>query len=319
MQVAVGGKGLTLRLPPLALLLTLIVGLGSYHIAESRAAMARQEQANQLAQLEERNSELERKLSEEKKESQQMLALAESRSEELWSELASRDRELQKIWRIVGVQPSNPSRRGSNRRYSQLASRGGSSKVASTKVKVQYQELLTEFRESEENLKTLAVAAKDYRRARVEAYRARLASITPSIRPCRGELTSEFGNRVHPVYGIGRFHGGCDFTAPHGTDIHSTAAGTVVHADWLGGYGRTVEIDHGRGVKTLYAHCSELKVKKGEKVEKGQLIGLVGTTGLSSGPHCHYEVRKNNKQIDPKPYLPSADVEEEAPQPIAKL
>lgn len=319
MQVAVAGKGLTFTLPPLALLLALIVGLGCYHIAETKATRAQKRQIETVTRLEERNQELERQLSEEKKESKRMQALAESRSEELWSELASRDRELKKIWRIVGVQPSTPSRRGLSRRYTQLASRGASSRATSTAVKVKYQDLLSEFRESEEDLRSLADAAKEYRRAKVEAYRAKLASITPSIRPCRGELTSGFGNRVHPVYGTGRFHGGCDFTAPYGTEIYCTAGGTVVHADWLGGYGRTVEIDHGRGVKTLYAHCSELKVKKGQKVEKGQLIGLVGTSGLSSGPHCHYEVRKNNKQIDPKPYLSAPPTEKEGSRPIAKL
>lgn len=138
---------------------------------------------------------------------------------------------------------------------------------------------------------------------KVEEYRRELASRTPSIAPCEGELTSDFGNRIHPVYGYGRFHGGCDFTTPHGTPIKATAAGTVVHSDWLGGYGKVIEIDHGNGLKTLYAHCSELEVSKGTKVEKGQMIAKVGTTGLSSGPHCHYEVRRGEKRIDPKAFL----------------
>lgn len=314
MQLVVAGKGLTLRFPPLALLLVFVLGFACYEFANSQALSVQQQQAEKVANLERRNKQLERSLTAKEREHEQMVSLADSRSEELWSELASRDRELQKLWRIVGAKPTSISRRGL-RRHSLLGSRSGNASPDQQAVKVQYHHLINKFQDSGDELESLTEAAKEYRRAKVAAYRKKLANITPSIWPCDGEMTSGFGNRVHPVYGIGRFHSGCDFTAPYGTEIRSTAAGTVVHADWLGGYGKTVEIDHGRGLKTLYAHCSELKVKEGEKVAKGQLIGLVGTTGLSSGPHCHYEVHKNKKQIDPKPYL----AQKEAPRPIAKL
>lgn len=315
LQVVLGGKGLTLRLPPVALLLVVVLGFASYEVANSRALSLQQRQAEKVAKLEHRNEMLERSLSEKEKEREQMVALADSRSEELWSELHSRDRELQRLWRIVGAKPTSVNRKGQNRRHALVASRSGKIGKASLDVKVQYHHLLNEFQETGKELESLTTAAKAYRQAKVEEYRRKLASVTPSIWPCDGEMTSGFGPRVHPVYGIGRLHAGCDFTTPHGTNIRATAAGTVVHSDWLGGYGKTIEIDHGRGLKTLYAHCSELKVKKGDKVQKGQLIGQVGTTGLSSGPHCHYEVHKNKKPIDPTPYL----VQKDAPRPVAKL
>jgi len=116
-------------------------------------------------------------------------------------------------------------------------------------------------------------------------------------------MTSPFGPRIHPIFGVGRDHNGCDFTTPEGTIIFATARGKVTHSDWLGGYGQVVEIDHGFGYTTLYAHCAELKVKKGQNVLRGQAIATVGMTGLTSGPHCHYEVHLKGKPIDPKDFL----------------
>jgi murein DD-endopeptidase MepM/ murein hydrolase activator NlpD len=130
--------------------------------------------------------------------------------------------------------------------------------------------------------------------------RARSLPLGP---PCVGPMTSPFGPRVHPIYGIGRPHLGCDFTVPEGTPIRATADGKVTHADWLGGYGQVVEVEHGFGVKTLFAHCSRLKVAKGQSVRRGDWIADVGVTGLASGPHCHYEVHLGGRPIDPGPFL----------------
>jgi murein DD-endopeptidase MepM/ murein hydrolase activator NlpD len=133
---------------------------------------------------------------------------------------------------------------------------------------------------------------------------ARRLRHTPRGAPCQGEMTSPFGHRTHPVYGTGRHHNGCDFTTDEGTKIFATADGKVVTSDWLGGYGQAVEIDHGSGLKTLYAHCSRLQVKKGQTVRRGDWIACVGMTGLASGPHCHYEVHLQGKPVDPQTYLP---------------
>jgi len=298
------GKGVHFSVPPVLLVLLLLCGLCSYKIANTELVSEKQRQASKIAELEQQRAQLESLLAHKEKERNQMVALAEARSKELWSELDARDKEISRLWKIVGKKPvaSKLATRGTKPRKSLSASRSGHRRNGLA-VKVDYTQLAKEFEASEEEMASLSRAARAYRQRKVEEYKKKLASRTPSIRPCKGELTSDFGNRIHPVYGYGRFHGGCDFTTPHGTPIRATAAGVVCHADWLGGYGKVVEIDHGNGLKTLYAHCSELSVKEGQQVEKGQAIAKVGTTGLSSGPHCHYEVRRGEKQIDPKEFF----------------
>lgn len=123
------------------------------------------------------------------------------------------------------------------------------------------------------------------------------------IHPVRGQLTSRFGMRTHPIYGIRKMHTGIDISAPQGTTIRASAGGTVVFAGWWGGYGKVVIIDHGGGISTLYAHCSSIYVSEGQKVSQGEVIAAVGSTGLSTGPHLHFEVRKNGKPVDPLGYL----------------
>jgi murein DD-endopeptidase MepM/ murein hydrolase activator NlpD len=313
-RLLLGGKGVTFSIPPVLIVLVLLCGFSTYKLANTQALSEQQRQASKIADLEFKNEQLQSFLDHKERERGQMVSLAEARSKELWTELEDRDQEISRLWKIVGEKPAMAVQRSSRTRMSLVGSRGGERRTALA-VKVGYSELSNEFEQKEKEVESLSKAAQAYRQRKVDAYRAEKASRTPSIWPCKGELTSKFGNRIHPVYGYGRFHGGCDFTTPYGTSIQATAAGVVSHADWLGGYGKVVEIDHGNGLKTLYAHCSELSVKKGQKVKKGQSIAQVGTTGLSSGPHCHYEVRRGNKQIDPSPYLKQKD----APKPIAKL
>jgi len=107
---------------------------------------------------------------------------------------------------------------------------------------------------------------------------------------------------VDPVYHIRRFHEGMDFSAPVGTDIYATGNGVVTFAGWRQGYGETVEIDHGFGYSTRYAHCHKLFARTGKKVKRGDVIALVGNTGKSTGPHVHYEVHYNGRPIDPRNY-----------------
>ncbi len=122
-------------------------------------------------------------------------------------------------------------------------------------------------------------------------------------RPLSGPITSPFGMRYHPILKQRRMHTGTDYAAPYGTPIRAAESGIVTHADWLGGYGKAVIIMHGKGVSTLYAHMSEIKVARGQRVERGQVIGLVGSTGLSTGPHLHFEVRIDGEPRDPEQYL----------------
>lgn len=129
----------------------------------------------------------------------------------------------------------------------------------------------------------------------------------PSGWPVQGaEITDGFGPRWSPFGRGWQFHDGVDLAQDYWTPVYATGAGTVVYADWLdGGYGKCVIIDHGYGYRTLYAHLQDWNVSEGEQVSRGDLIGWVGSTGLSTGPHLHYEVLLNGVAVDPEPYLES--------------
>ena len=124
------------------------------------------------------------------------------------------------------------------------------------------------------------------------------------IWPLRGRLTSLFGPRTHPIYGTPDFHTGIDLAVPEGTPVHAAAPGTVIWADTKGGYGLLVIIDHGNGYTSYYGHLSRILVRVGQFVEVGQVVALSGNTGLSTGPHLHFEVRKSGEPINPLPLLP---------------
>ncbi len=121
----------------------------------------------------------------------------------------------------------------------------------------------------------------------------------PFIRPVNGHIVSGFGYRVHPIFRRVKFHYGVDISSPSGTPIRAAADGVVVFSGWRRAYGKTVIVDHGNGLATLYAHCSRLLVSEGEVVKQGQVIALVGSTGLSTGPHLHFEVRHYGEPINP--------------------
>ncbi len=123
------------------------------------------------------------------------------------------------------------------------------------------------------------------------------------FRPVPGRADSFFGPRVHPIYGTVKMHNGLDMDGPMGQPIVAFASGRVIFAGVKGGYGNAVMIDHGGGMVTLYAHQSRLAVKVGQRVEGGQVIGYVGSTGLSTGPHLHFEVRIDGRPVDPMKYL----------------
>lgn len=121
--------------------------------------------------------------------------------------------------------------------------------------------------------------------------------------PCSGPITSPFGYRIHPIFGTQIYHSGMDIGVPEGTPIHAADAGTVIEADWIGGYGNAVIIDHGNGLQTVYAHNSSLAVSAGQSVSKGEVIAYAGQTGYATGPHCHFEVRVSGEPTDPMGYL----------------
>ncbi|NLH99101.1 MAG: peptidoglycan DD-metalloendopeptidase family protein [Chthonomonadales bacterium] len=164
-----------------------------------------------------------------------------------------------------------------------------------------------ERRDLEEALDVLEEASRDIT-ARIRALQrtpsGRARMLRPwtgrFIRPVPGPVTSSFGMRFHPILRRARMHNGVDFGASYGTTIRAAAGGQVIMASYMRGYGNTVIIDHGGGVTTLYAHCSALLVAEGHIVTQGQAVARVGSTGLSTGPHLHFEVRHNGTPVNPR-------------------
>ncbi len=130
-----------------------------------------------------------------------------------------------------------------------------------------------------------------------------LFAAVPALKPIDGKITSTFGKRLHPVYRRVLFHEGIDFSAKTGTNVYAPGNGVVISTGYNFGYGKKIVIDHGFGYKTVYAHLSRSLVRKGQKVTRGDVIALSGNTGISTGPHLHYEVHKNNRKINPSAYF----------------
>ena len=155
--------------------------------------------------------------------------------------------------------------------------------------------------------KQVFVQAKSYDEvAKMAMNKEKMIASMPSIMPVSNNdlkrTASGWGMRIHPIYKIPRFHYGMDFTAATGTDVFATGIGVVKSASRETGYGNTVVIDHGYGYETFYAHLSRLNVQVGQKVNRGDVIGFVGSTGTSTAPHLHYEVSKNGTKVNPQNY-----------------
>jgi murein DD-endopeptidase MepM/ murein hydrolase activator NlpD len=147
------------------------------------------------------------------------------------------------------------------------------------------------------------VRSAEEARESIASHATRLAA-TPGIMPVHGPVSSPFAaERFDPVVHVVRPHEGIDLAAPAGTPIAAPAAGVVVGVQWEEGYGNYVTIDHGYGVVTRYAHCSRILVVRGQHVQRGQKIALVGSTGEATGPHLHYEVWINGHAVDPKGFM----------------
>lgn len=132
----------------------------------------------------------------------------------------------------------------------------------------------------------------------------------PSRMPVDGaRMSSSFGMRTHPVLGVRRGHKGIDLAAPTGTPVYATADGIVGRADWFSSYGLYISIDHGADLETRYAHLSRLAVAAGDTVQAGDVIGYVGSTGRSTGPHLHYEVRVDGVAVNPIPYMKETEAQ----------
>ena len=153
--------------------------------------------------------------------------------------------------------------------------------------------------------------------------KSKMLAAMPAIQPISNKelnrLASGFGMRMHPILKTRRMHTGCDFAAPRGTLVNATGDGKVITVKKsFGGYGNEIEIDHGYGFITKYAHLHEFKVKVGQRVKRGECIGLVGNTGRSTAPHLHYEIIKDGKKIDPVHYF-YKDINEEEYEKLLEL
>jgi len=165
-----------------------------------------------------------------------------------------------------------------------------------TQEKSQYEKALDELEELSERLTQII---KDLQAK--QSYKA--GGPINMIWPVRAKVTSPYGMRKHPITKTYRMHSGIDLGAGRGTNILAAESGVVLHSGLLGGYGKCIIIDHGNGISTLYGHCDSLLVSVGQTVQKGFIIGKVGSTGLSTGPHLHFEVRVNGATKDPMAYL----------------
>jgi murein DD-endopeptidase MepM/ murein hydrolase activator NlpD len=154
-------------------------------------------------------------------------------------------------------------------------------------------------RDDAQHLQRVAMRVLNLRRMASIAHERMLAAI-PSLNPVGGGIAASFGWRTNPWP---EFHKGLDLEANYGTPVHATAAGTVASAGWDGGFGLKVDIDHGNGYHTWYAHLSRAQVNPGQRVTKGQLIALSGSSGSSTGPHLHYQLMLDGQPIDPQPFL----------------
>jgi len=128
-------------------------------------------------------------------------------------------------------------------------------------------------------------------------------NIRPSLWPVEGVIMSSFGSRTDPFSGEGAIHTGVDLQAPMGTPVHAAADGIVIFAEWSGGYGRLVKVDHGNGLQTYYGHMSRLEVVTGQEIRRGDVLGFSGSSGRATSPHLHYEVRMGGTPVNPYQFL----------------
>jgi murein DD-endopeptidase MepM/ murein hydrolase activator NlpD len=174
------------------------------------------------------------------------------------------------------------------------------------RVKSQKELQEQELRELQQDSSSIATLLEDEWRRRQQIWHELYKGRVPMPgwagvwkRPVPQRITSGFGPRFHPILGYARMHTGIDFAAPLGTPIAAAADGDVVWASWRGGYGRCIILLHGGGISTLYAHCSDITVFVGQKVKCREVIGYTGTTGLSTGPHLHFEMRRFGHPVNP--------------------
>ena len=280
--------------------LLLLVGTSIYSIYSMTSLQAQNElYRNQMKLVEQRMDDLVRKSQMVDKLSEQMQSMVNGN-----------------LSQTPATQDSLQNGQGGASTVPDIASNGGGSRPVSDKVHTPGQ-LLNEMVALDNKLNHQIKKMIDLRSAAMTNLAgtvmpaglgistASTGSVTPDIWPVSGVVSSHFGFRISPG-GIGStYHEGLDIASSYGNPVHATANGRITQAGWVKGYGYLVEIDHGNGIKTRYGHNSAILVSVGDQVVEGQTISLIGSTGNSTGPHCHYEVRVNGEAVDPTLFLPA--------------
>ena len=229
-------------------------------------------------------------------EQQTKLQTIDKQADALATQLKTVQKENAEIKRLIGAD------RGGRKQHAFVTPPGAARGANFTAVQTRLRELARASdatRADAQRLQRLAMRVLNLRRMASIAHERMLAAI-PSLNPVGGGIAASFGWRTNPWP---EFHKGLDLEANYGTPVHATAAGTVASASWDGGFGLKVDIDHGNGYHTWYAHLSRASVAEGQRVTKGQLIALSGSSGESTGPHLHYQLMYQGQPIDPMPFL----------------
>jgi murein DD-endopeptidase MepM/ murein hydrolase activator NlpD len=242
-------------------------------------------------------------LAENRQQQEHILFLARQTTEleKQLAEIQALDTSIRTMMRLAPLAQASTAARPtggqSTTREAHLSTVSRGTSLAATIIRTQQsiEEIKEAIPETEDSLEDLE--------RKVELQRRREAA-TPSRWPTSGDVTSGFGRRRSPFGGSWEFHEGIDIAASRGASVFAAANGVVRVAGWNGGFGNAVFIDHGFGISTVYAHLHRINVRVGQQVTKGQLIGLVGSTGRSTGPHLHYEVRVNGQAVNPMRFLP---------------
>ncbi|MFH1453204.1 MAG: M23 family metallopeptidase, partial [Armatimonadota bacterium] len=224
--------------------------------------------------------------------------LLEKQNEEILKELEEVKDGENKIKKIIGIKPSKKTySTNKDKKVSITSSRRGLEPAElEAKLKLIQEELKTAKKE-QSSLKNHAIK---YRTKKEKEKILKKLSAIPSRWPADGYVSSEYGWRTHPLYGGSHFHTGIDIIAPYGSSLYATASGVVIKSGYDGGYGYTVEIDHGNGYRTLYAHCSSILAGYGQRGDKGQAIARIGSSGTATGAHVHYEVKRSGERTNPR-------------------
>ena len=229
-------------------------------------------------------------------EQQTQLRSIDKQADALARQLRDVQKENAEIKRLIGAD------RGGHKQHVFVAVPGAASAADFAAVQTRLRELARASAATSadaQRLQRVAMRVLNLRRMASIAHERMLAAI-PSLNPVGGGIAASFGWRTNPWH---EFHKGLDLEANYGTPVHATAAGTVASAGWDGGFGLKVDIDHGNGYHTWYAHLSRAQVSPGQRVTKGQLIALSGSSGESTGPHLHYQLMYDGQPIDPEPFL----------------